>query len=85
MGVFNVSLVDTTPGSDQECPFTPPSGWDGGKPDYLELMRRRYRCVGHYQRMHVTANFANRGSIEVVGPFADEAKDIIMAMRNKLK
>lgn len=85
MGVFDVSRVDTTPGSNLECPFTPPPGWDGGNPEYLELMRRRYRCLKHYQRMQVTADFAKSYSIEVVGPFADEAQSVIKAMQNKLK
>lgn len=85
MGLFDVSQVNTTPGACSDCPFTPPSGWDGGQFEYLELMRRRYRCVGHYQKMQVTATFAKRESVKVTGPFSVEAMDIIAAMKSKLK
>lgn len=85
MGAFNVSEVDTTPGANDNCPFTPPDGWEGGELEYLELMRRRYRCVGHYQKMVVTANFAKRNSVQVTGPFSTEAMDIISVLKSNQK
>lgn len=29
MAVIDVSKVDTTPGNDAVCPFSPPEGWEG--------------------------------------------------------
>ncbi|WP_411572072.1 hypothetical protein [Xenorhabdus nematophila] len=49
-------------------------------------MRSRYRNLMHCQRMMVTASFARRESIQVTGPFADEATKIINSMKmNKAK
>ncbi len=30
MPVIDVTKVDTTPGNDAVCPFSPPEGWGGG-------------------------------------------------------
>lgn len=43
MAVIDVSKVDTTPGNDAVCPFSPPEGWEGDSAAYVELMRSRYR------------------------------------------
>ncbi len=86
MPVIDVSKVDTTPGNDEVCSFSPPEGWEGDSAAYIELMRSRYRNLMHCQRMIVTASFARRESIQVTGPFADEATKIINSMKmNKAK
>ncbi|EAB9607600.1 MULTISPECIES: hypothetical protein [Gammaproteobacteria] len=81
MAVIDVSKVDTTPGNDAVCSFSPPEGWKGESAAYVELMRSRYRDLMHGQRMLVTASFARRGSIKATGPFADEAMQIINSMK----
>nr|WNL65677.1 hypothetical protein [Klebsiella oxytoca] len=86
MPVIDVTKVDTTPGNDAVCPFSPPEGWGGDSAAYVELMRSRYRHLMHGQRMMVTASFARREPIQVTGPFADEAMKIISSMKmNKAK
>ncbi|EAP2016167.1 hypothetical protein N4V31_003885 [Salmonella enterica subsp. enterica serovar Typhimurium] len=86
MAVIDVSKVDTTPGNDAVCLFSPPEGWEGDSAAYVELMRSRYRHLMHGQRMMVTASFARREPIQVTGPFADEATKIINSMKmNKAK
>ncbi len=45
MAVIDVSKVDTTPGNDAVCPFSPPEGWEGDSAAYVELMRSRYRAL----------------------------------------
>lgn len=85
MAVIDVSKVDTTPGNDAVCLFSP-EGWEGDSAAYVELMRSRYRHLMHGQRMMVTASFARREPIQVTGPFADEATKIINSMKmNKAK
>lgn len=37
MAVIDVSKVDTTPGNDAVCPFSPPEGWEGDSAAYVEL------------------------------------------------
>jgi hypothetical protein len=83
-GVFDSSEVDTTPGADECCPFSPPAGWEGGRAEYFELMRARYRVVVHFQRMEVTAMFARKYPFQAKGPFATEATEIITAMKDRL-
>lgn len=80
MAVIDVSKVDTLPGNDAACSFSPPEGWKGESAAYVELMRSRYRDLMHGQRMLVTASFARRGSIKATSPFADEAMQIINSM-----
>lgn len=85
MAVIDVSKVDTTPGNDAVCPFSP-LRVGGDSAAYVELMRSRYRHLMHGQRMMVTASFARREPIQVTGPFADEATKIINSMKmNKAK
>lgn len=44
MAVIDVSKVDTTPGNDAVCPFSPPEGWEGDSAAYVELCR--HLCSG---------------------------------------
>lgn len=85
MSVLDSSNINTTPGSNHASPFSPPKGWKGTGKEYVELLKTRYRQIGFYQRLYSTANFARKGhSINVVGPYATEAKIIIEAMKNNL-
>jgi hypothetical protein len=43
MGVYNLAEVNTEPGNEATCPFSPPLGWEGDESAYLELMRQRYK------------------------------------------
>lgn len=86
MAVLNSSKVDTTPGKDAVCPFSPPLGWEGDSAAYMDLMRSRYSHLMHGQRMMFTSSFARRGNkVEIVGPYAKEATKIIEAIHNKPK
>lgn len=86
MAVLNSSKVDTTPGNEAVCSFSPPLGWEGNSAAYMDLMRSRYSNRMHGQRMMFTSSFARRGNkVEIVGPYAEEATRIIEAMHNKPK
>ena len=47
MAVLNAAKVDTTPGNDAVCPFSPPLGWEGDSAAYMVLMRSRYTDLMH--------------------------------------
>lgn len=86
MVVLNAAKVDTTPGNDAVCPFSPPLGWEGDSAAYMVLMRSRYSDLMHGQRMIFTSAFSRRGNqVEIIGPYAEEATRIIEAMHNKPK
>lgn len=86
MAVLNAAKVDTTPGNDAVCPFSPPLGWEGDSAAYMVLMRSRYTALMHGQRMLFISSFSRRGNlVEIVGPYAEEATRIIEAMYNKPK
>lgn len=85
MYVLDSSNINTEPGAHLASPFSPPKGWEGDSKDYVNLLKKRYRCVDFYQRMYSVAKFARQGSIRVTGPFANEAKRVIEAMRNTIK
>lgn len=84
MGICNAAYIDTTPGSNPECPFCPPAGFIGSPQDYLALCQNRYandRLFG--QRIRFAANFAAKKRDDVlarptiVGPFADQVWELL--------
>ena len=83
MPIIDVSQIQTSPGSDESCSFSPPSEWKGDAADYMNLMRERYRDIMHGQRIYLTASYAKKNSVNVTGPYADEAMKIIKAIGRK--
>lgn len=81
MAIVNAGKVDTNPGHDAVCPFSPPNGWEGDSNAYMTLMRTRYRDLMHRQRMNVTASFATKQQVTIIGPFSAEAERIISSMK----
>lgn len=79
--LLNFSQVDTTPGNEAKCSFSPPAGWEGDGANYMSLMRSRYRDLMHRQRMVVTARFSRVRRIEFSGHFAKEAAEIIDTLK----
>lgn len=85
MTVIDARQVDTTPGHEHCCPFSPPQGWEGGVAAYRQLMLDRYSHLMHGQRMSSIATFARSGGvIEFDGPHAEEARRIISALQQRV-
>ncbi len=84
MGVVNLAHVDTTPGAGGA--FAPPAAGVLSADDYMELMRHRYgEDVEYYQQMVLAAKRAHLAQFSVTGPFAEQARQILRAIRNKPK
>jgi hypothetical protein len=80
MGVFNLAIIDTTPGADGL--FSPPAIFDGTKEDYLSLMRQRYLDLAYKQLFYSQIHFmANGGKVEYRGHFVEEAKEILAKIK----
>ncbi len=88
MGLYNVAFIDTTPGSDPECPFSPPLGFEGSPQEYWEFCRNRYKTdLCFSQRMVVVANYAARPEcavttkVEIVGPYSELVWKILASLK----
>jgi hypothetical protein len=79
---LNLALVSTEPGSEGHHPFTPPAGWTGNGQDYIALMRDRYREIEHGQRMVVTVLIGRRIPLQITGPFAEQAREVLEKLRS---
>ncbi len=78
MAVLNMRLVETTPGADRECPFSPPAGWEGDEKAYRQLLWERYATdLQAVQRMVVQARFARQMPVDYRGPFAEMARRMV--------
>jgi hypothetical protein len=79
MGLFNLRIVETTPGANTECPFSPPAGWEGDETAYRLLMRSLYDTdIKAGQRILAQARFTKRHKgVEYRGPYAGAARQII--------
>lgn len=78
MGVLNMRLVETAPGANADCPFSPPAEWKGNDAEYRELIRLRYETdLQASQRKSAQARFCKRAEVDFRGPFASTAKEII--------
>ncbi len=79
--LFRPELIDTTPGANALCPFSPPSDFQGEGAGYTELMRRRYKSSEYqrYLRARV-GNFVRGDDLQIVGPFTAEATQILALM-----
>ncbi|MCP1675485.1 hypothetical protein J2T57_002635 [Natronocella acetinitrilica] len=76
-GVFDVLVIDTTPGADG--PFAPPEHWQGDRAAYKTLIRERYsRNRGAHQQIETTARLTGHA---ITGPYAEYARQIIEAVR----
>ncbi|SNX50928.1 hypothetical protein VTH8203_04604 [Vibrio thalassae] len=58
MGVYNLTQVNTEPGNEATCPFSPPAGWLGSAQDYVKLMRQRYTDQAFSQLMGAAARMS---------------------------
>lgn len=85
MMVFNLSVVDTTPGA--PSPMAPPEGWEGDRASYAKLMRARYDEGSWTQAMVIMADNLDRSGREpqMVGPWAYEALEIIKRVKKELR
>jgi len=81
MGLFNLEPVDTTPGVLE--PFAPPAGWEGGRDDYLALLRQRFKRFEYRQAFVTAALVAQRDELRVVGPYADIARTAITRLAER--
>lgn len=79
MGLMNLRVVETTPGANAECPFSPPAGWEGDEIAYRQLIRSLYESdIEASQRILAQAHFTKRQvGVEYRGPFASAACQII--------
>lgn len=75
--VLDASLIDTTPGAHRLSPFAPPNGWEGDPEAYMVLMRERYSCLDHGQRLGFVGKFARTNAVQCIGPFAEQARRVI--------
>ncbi len=81
MAIMDASVVETASGAQGVHPFSPPAGWEGDAGDYLALMRRRFADMNFKQEIMFVAYFRKRGyNIEIKGPFASQASDILDAV-----
>lgn len=86
-GAFDLSVVDTEPGS-ESGPFSPPVAYKGNGADFINLMRQRYTKERHHaQQMQIIAMRLNCLDYRTtfVGPFAEEAKEIVMRLNHNSK
>lgn len=73
MGVYNHSIIDTTPGAGGL--FSPSASFSGTSDDYLKLMRQRYQDFQYQQLFAFQVLFIQRGGkVKAIGPFINEAK-----------
>lgn len=78
---FRPELIDTTPGANALCPFSPPSDFQEGGAGYTELMRRRYRSAEYQRYLRARlSNFVRGDELQIVGPFTAEATKILALM-----
>ena len=79
-GHIDFTRIETDPG--KPSAFAPPEGWRG---DYRKLMRRRWDSdPGARQHIACVGNLLHRGiKVEFHGPYADEAREIVNAVRSK--
>jgi len=78
MGVLNMRLVETAPGANADCPFSPPAEWKGDDAEYRKLIRLRYETdLQASQRIAAQARFYRRSKVDFRGPYASAAQEII--------
>ena len=73
-GILDMAKADTTPGS--ACVLAPPAGTDLTTPQYLDLMRKRYR-IDIQARAHMRVYARRLLDLTIVGPFAEEARNML--------
>ena len=69
-----MTTVDTTPGAGGA--MAPPPGTDLTGPQYLDLMRDRYRNNPLY-RQHMRVFARRLHDLDITGPFAEEARNLL--------
>ncbi|HEK3717124.1 TPA: hypothetical protein ACWLUJ_006576 [Pseudomonas aeruginosa] len=76
--LFDPLIVDTTPGANNLCPFSPPSNFEGGGGEYLSLLRLRYRAstYGRYFKERIKAMDEDL-TVVFEGPFTTEAMAVL--------
>jgi hypothetical protein len=74
MAIIDMTTIDTTPGAGGA--MAPPAGTDLTKPQYLDLMRKRYRD-GPLYRQHMGVFARRLYDLDIIGPFAEEARNIL--------
>ena len=74
MGIVDMTAVDTTPGAGGA--MAPPAGTDLTGPQYLDLMRERYRNNPLY-RQHMRVFARRLHDLTITGPFAEEASNLL--------
>ncbi|WP_345195044.1 hypothetical protein [Kistimonas scapharcae] len=80
-GCFSAAVIETDIGASNSCPFSPPPGWEGGREEYLVLMRHRLKTLDWGQRILCCARFASHSPIKIKGQFFLEANEILSALR----
>lgn len=82
MGLMNLRVVETTPGANSDCPFSPPAGWEGDETAYRHLMRSRYDSDTEAdQRIRAQVRFVKHCEVEYQSPFVRAARQIINHLR----
>jgi len=75
---FDPWILDTTPGCNAWCPFSPPSDFEGGGAEYLSLMRGRFRDPSYSRFFRERIRVLNSGStIHFDGPYSTEAMTVL--------
>lgn len=82
MAVMDASIIETASGAAPGVhPFSPPEGWEGDANAYLALMRGRFADMNFKQEIMFAAYLRKRGGkVEIKGPFANQASDILDAV-----
>lgn len=83
--VFNTSFVETDPGCDPDCPFSPPAGWEGDSKAYYDLVRARFdNDRGQAQRIYSYANHYRKvGGTQFTGTYAREAELVVRQISSR--
>lgn len=84
--VFRADYINTSPGGDDACPFSPPVGFQGGSEEYLNLIMQRRSDICHGQRIEMIVRYACRDTenkVSVTGPYATQAAQILRQLKRK--
>ncbi len=83
MGVYNHSVIDTTPGAGGL--FSPPADFQGSADEYTDLMRYRYQSFEYQQLFGFQIHFMqNGGKVQFKGNFISEVKAILNKLNVKI-
>lgn len=85
MGVINKAQICAGPG-DSKNAFVVPIGWEGSKDDYVAFIREKYVTDKAYRiniDAHVHFYSTNSKKVQISGPFAEEARMIMMKISSR--